>query len=106
MRSWRKVDDLNPGTDDALRGMVAARVNNAGERRQVEKDLCLIEAALNADRVVVSTDERARRTFVSLAPHSESLGSVKWINPVSDRQRLIAWMEGSAAADKRWRLGA
>jgi len=104
MRSLRKVDDLNPATEDALRDLITSRMGLANERQQMQKDLRLIEAALEADLIVVSLDNRARTAFANLARYSKVLCSVKWINPVDDRERLTAWLEGRATADRDWRL--
>ncbi len=56
-------------------------------RRQVEalnKDRCLMEAAMIADHVIVTLDN-ALRDILSKTQHNEKfLNEIKWINPLKD----------------------
>lgn len=73
---------------------------NAEERDAILKDTHLIEAALSADRIVASLDERARALF-----HTAELSVVTWVNPVSERPRIQAWLEDGAPPVNEWKLG-
>jgi hypothetical protein len=64
------------------------------------KDLHLIEAALAAASIVVSVDDRARALF-----QIRELGAITWVNPVSDNERIQAWLEEGAPAVDEWKLG-
>jgi hypothetical protein len=70
------------------------------ERDEILKDAHLIEAALHADWIVASLDERARALF-----HTAELNVVTWVNPVSERTRIQAWLEEGAPPVDEWKLG-
>jgi len=72
----------------------------AEEREAILKDAHLIEAALSADRIVASLDERARALF-----HNVELNVVTWVNPVSERARIRGWLEEGAPSVNEWKLG-
>ena len=53
-------------------------------RIAVEKDLCLLEAALSADRVIITRD-RALQEALSTFPEGRKLSAkIRWIDPVQD----------------------
>ncbi len=54
------------------------------DRRVVEKDLHLIEAALSADRIIVTRDDVFRRVLAKTLKGTRLLESITWVNPVSD----------------------
>jgi hypothetical protein len=70
------------------------------EREAILKDAHLIEAALSADRIVASLDEHARTLF-----QTSELNVVTWVNPVSERARIKAWLEEGAPPVYEWKLG-
>lgn len=104
MEARKKVVRMNPGIHAPLRACINGAALNATERREVEKDAHLVEAALAADRIVVSCDDTARAQFRGLAAHAGLLHAVRWVNPLQDSDRLTAWMNRRAPADKRWSL--
>jgi hypothetical protein len=53
-------------------------------RTIIEKDLCLLGAALAADRVIVTRDNSLRQALAERPDGSALLRSLKWINPVTD----------------------
>ena len=54
------------------------------DRRLVEKDLRLIEAALSADRIIVTRDDAFRRVLAKTPKGTRLLESITWVNPVLD----------------------
>lgn len=54
------------------------------DRRVVEKDLRLIEAALSADRIIVTRDDAFRRVLAKTRKGTLLLESITWVNPVLD----------------------
>lgn len=51
------------------------------EREALEKDRCLIEAALAADRVIVTRDEALQKILAKTPEGPRLLHDVKWLNP-------------------------
>jgi hypothetical protein len=64
------------------------------------KDVHLIEAALAADKIVVSLDDQARALF-----DVGELRTILWVNPVRHHPDCLAWLDEGAEPDERWRLG-
>jgi hypothetical protein len=105
MVSLRKIDEVQPVEANDLREAIENRFAREGERKEAEKDVRLIEAAMCADKIVVSLDNRARHVFEALMRDAGFLRSIRWIQPVDDSERLIAWMEGTATSARHWKLG-
>ncbi len=93
MTSKRKVDELADAPNEALRAEAPAR-------RSVQKDLYLVEAALNTDEIVISLDEVARAEL-ALPAASE----VMWVNPVVGGGHVVYWLNNGAEPVDEWRLG-
>lgn len=58
-------------------------------REQIEKDLCLLEAALAADKIIVTRDDSLKRALAQRPDGKALLKSIKWINPVTDGAKAI-----------------
>jgi len=71
----------------------------------MEQDVHLVEAALVTDRIVVSTDNSARRLFSVLAERHGLLRTVVWVNPAENPDRLVQWLEKGAKPVPKWLLG-
>lgn len=75
------------------------------EEAAVLKDLLLVEAALQTDKVVISRDERARKLFGRLAKHERALRTLVWVNPVLDDDAPLEWLRSGARLQRDRRLG-
>jgi len=53
------------------------------DREAIEKDLCLLEAALAADRVIVTRDDALQNALAKRPDGTALLRSIRWINPVA-----------------------
>jgi len=54
------------------------------DQKVVAKDLCLIEAALSAGRIIVTRDDVFQRTLAKTPKGTRLLKSITWVNPVLD----------------------
>jgi len=61
----------------------------SSEREQIEKDMCLLEAALSADSIIVTRDDSLRAALQQRPDGVALLKSIRWINPVTDGVRAI-----------------
>jgi rRNA-processing protein FCF1 len=89
MVAKRKVSFYVQPTNAALERL---RLPN-GARRAVEKDLCLIETALSADRVIVTLDEKLKKHLCKTREGKRFADEFTWINPYpngADRLAEIA----------------
>jgi hypothetical protein len=58
-------------------------------REQIEKDACLLEAAIAADRIIVTRDDSLRLALSRRPDGTALVQSIKWINPVTDGARSL-----------------
>lgn len=58
---------------------------NPKDRAAVEKDLHLIEAALGADKVIVTLDDALQRALGGTPKRDRLRGRITWYNPVNDK---------------------
>ena len=99
MRSKRKVIDL-PGTRNSeVRNQLAAQALSHTMRRAAEKDLHLVEAAIETDKIVVSLDDHARELL-----RMDATAKIAWVNAVAEGGDTIYWLRRGAKPLKKWRL--
>jgi hypothetical protein len=100
MYAKKKIIVLRGDVDAGLRARII-RTSRTDERSQaILKDLPLIEAALQADHIVVSRDENARALF-----QIRELSTITWVNPVNEPERVLGWLEEGAPEVEEWKLG-
>ena len=94
MYARRKVSALSSfPKDQQLARDVLGTAETELERDALEKDLPLVEAALETDSIVVSRDETVRKLFQRAALIVPSLRPLVWVNPVTD-EHLLGWLAG------------
>jgi hypothetical protein len=76
----------------------------------IEKDIHLIAAALAASQAVLSWDNKVAAAIRKVCADTGTLTSkavahVLWINPISDRDALQAWLSETGHAQSHWQLG-
>ena len=81
MYAKRKVTKLESIGSADLRNGIASAGMSEKDQAAMSKDAHLIEAALDADSIVVSWDQRARQLFVQLSIQVGALQSVNWVTP-------------------------
>lgn len=60
------------------------------------KDVHLVEAALQADKIVVSMDEVVRSCFHDLSSQAHQLKYIAWINPCQEHEHALDWLREGA----------
>lgn len=78
MAARRKTLRVSPSTIPELREKIS-------DRADLQKDAHLIEAALEADKIIVSLDDKAKIGFEGLNLRVRDMHNIRWINPVSQR---------------------
>jgi hypothetical protein len=80
-------------------------------RQQIVKDICLLEAALATDKIVISLDDNTARTYFSQAAQQilflkDSLKDIVWVNPDHiEQEQPILWLEQGAPYEENRTLG-
>jgi hypothetical protein len=58
-------------------------------RAAIEKDLCLLQAALAADCVIVTRDDKLKKALAKTPDGSALAARIKWVNPVTDDLKVL-----------------
>jgi hypothetical protein len=80
-------------------------------RQQIVKDICLLEAALATDKIVISLDDNTARKYFSQAAQQiqslqDSLKDIIWVNPDHvEQEQPIAWLTKGAPYEENRTLG-
>jgi hypothetical protein len=69
------------------------------------KDIHLIEAALKADKIVVSMDEAVRRYFHEATQKVGELRLIVWVNPCESEETPLEWLKDGAELERDRLLG-
>ena len=109
-RAWRssmvargKLTARNVEERQDIRQQVESENITQKQKNAMLKDCHLIEAAISTDRRIISLDDAARKLFVGLSHNVTDIQEVLWVNPVSDAEQVIAWLEG-APNEAGWKL--
>ncbi|HTX75328.1 MAG TPA: hypothetical protein VMD29_03905 [Terracidiphilus sp.] len=94
MRSKAKVVEIADVRNEELRAQAPLSLST-------QKDLHLIEAALQTDRIVVSLDQRAREELAV-----QAAADVMWVDPVDEGGHVIYWLNKGAEPFEEWKLRA
>jgi predicted nucleic acid-binding protein len=89
--------------DESLRSEVEKAASDEKSLEIMLNDVHLIEAALKADRIIISLDDEARKLFSKLAKKVKRLKQVLWINP--ENADAIKWLIKGATLKSEHRLG-
>lgn len=103
MYARRKVERVEARRDESLALAVSRCAETEAEEKTMAKDLFLVEAALAADGIIVSRDDRARDCFRRAAVAVERIRHVVWANPVTEE--LAPWLEGQSSSKLEMTLG-
>ena len=105
MYARRLVSYLEAPTDTELRQKVELVAASQKKRAAKLKDVHLIEAALQAHKIVTSLDETVRQCFHEAASTVVILQHITWVNPCKAEETAIEWLEHGAEREKERCLG-
>lgn len=111
-RKWRsrmyargKIKSPAPVDVSAIRDTMRSHLTLTPKQiASIEKDLHLVGAALGADRIVVSADDRMRTLLRQL--RIGALRGMIWANPVTEGDRIQGFLSGVLAPPSEWSLFA
>jgi hypothetical protein len=105
MYARRLVSYIDVSADPELRQKVELAVASQKKRMVMLKDVHLVEAALQAHKIVTSLDETVRQCFHEAASTITILKHITWVNPCKDEETAIEWLEHGAEREKERCLG-
>ncbi len=71
----------------------------------LDKDRCLIEAALVTEKRVISLDDRMRKHLQNHLSRLPEVRSICWINPCTPQEGAVTWLEAGAPSERSRMLG-
>lgn len=96
MRSKGKVVKVTPLEPDLWQRIIAAADWTVNDIAAMEKDLLLLLAALESDKLVASGDGKIRERFARAAIKVDSLAGITWVNPSLAEDHCRAWLNAGA----------
>jgi hypothetical protein len=96
MVARRKVRPIADEIDDTIRNRILISIEGDKNRRALEKDAHLIEAALSTDKIILSLDNTAKRLFEIASKDVQEIRDVIWVNPDLNIEETILWLSGGA----------
>jgi len=106
MSARKKVIRAEAYQDANLRARLFQLAPSKAVRDAIEKDVHLIEAALQHDRIVLSRDEAMRQILGEAASEIRELRRILWANPALETDGVLLWLEQGAKTEAARRLGA
>ena len=110
-RKWRssmvarkKLKLLNLEEREDLRHQIELENIPRMQKNAMLKDCHLIEAAIMTGRSIIALDIAARNLFGEASENILEIQNILWINPTTDQEHVMAWLEG-AADQADWQLG-
>ena len=97
-----KIDDVK---FEAIRSRVEVFTNDEHIKKAVIKDLHLVEAALNSDKMIASCDNKMRRYLVELSFNCEYVHEIIWVDPSNENEEVIEWLYSGCRKDNFRKIG-
>ncbi len=105
MANLRKIDQIEITENNEMRARIEELVTDVRISRIMLKDIHLIEAAVQTDRVVASLDEIARGHFARVSASFDEIDRIVWVNPTRESERLESWLRRGAPENRSRQLG-
>lgn len=105
MVARKKVCWIEAPDEEELRTKVALATESEKKRSAMLKDIHLVEAALQADKIVISMDEIVRHCFCEITQTVGLLKPIVWVNPCKDEETPLVWLRNGAAPEKERQIG-
>lgn len=74
-------------------------------RAEMFKDVHLLEAALKADNIITSLNDKDRDRFIELCHVAVMIRAVMWVNPDTEGAACITWLVNGAEDEPARQLG-
>ncbi len=105
MFARRLVHNLSISVNEELRLQIEGVTINEKKRTAMLKDIHLIEAALLADKIIISIDGTAKGYFQEVMQEIIVLKQIAWANPCIDEEAVIDWLTNGAELEEKRLLG-
>lgn len=105
MIAQKRMCLIDAPADTQLRRKVEECAASENKARAMLKDIHLIEAAYQADKIVISMDETVRGCFHDVTHTIRLLAVIAWINPCIIEETPVDWLHNGAEIERERTLG-
>lgn len=105
MIAQKRVCLIEAPTDEQLRQHIEQHATTENKRSAMLKDIHLVEAALQTDKIVVSMDETVRQCFHEATREVRKLKQIAWVNPGKSEETPLDWLQNGAELERERLLG-
>ena len=109
MIAKKRVCWIDAPVDEELRRKVEQTATSPNRLLYIQEDIHLIEAALKADKTILSMDEEVKVCFIHAARTVVTLRQIGWINPCKSDHTLddmiVLWLQNGAEIEGKRLLG-
>lgn len=105
MIAQKRICLIKAPADTRLRKQVEQCASSENKIKAMLKDIHLIEAAHQADKIVISMDETVRNCFSETTHKIRLLAFIAWVNPCITEESPIEWLQNGAEIERERLLG-
>lgn len=105
MIAQKRMCLIDAPADAQLRQKVEQCASSENNGKAMLKDIHLIEAAHQADKIVISMDETVRSCFREVTHQIRLLTFIAWVNPCIIEEKAIEWLHNGAEMKREHLLG-
>lgn len=87
-----------------IRGAIES-IHSPKIKREILKDVHLVEAAFIGDNYIVSNDNKVRGYLINLASNCSCIREITWMNPTNSNEEPIEWLKNGCKRDSFRKLG-
>lgn len=97
-----KLGDVrNPLLRDKILKSIKPKDHDAAE-----KDIHLLEAAIAADRLLISKNRKDMERFIAITDRVGEIQMIVWVNPMNTDDLCFPWLENGCPAERHRMLGS
>lgn len=111
-RTWRsnmiatkRMEVISDTKHLIIREAVETYIDSDKIKKEVIKDLHLVEAAVASDNYVISNDNKIRTYLIDLACSCLHLRELIWVNPTNENEDGLFWLKNGCARDTFRKIG-
>lgn len=106
MHARKKIIDLDSSCrKNEIREKISSLEVSDKEIEAMTKDIHLLEAALVCDKIVVSTDKKARSLFLDASKVIGQIREIAWRDPTEFPEEIKIWLQEGAQVEEDQLLG-
>lgn len=105
MIAQKRVCLIEATIDIDLRQQIEECAPSVNKGKAMLKDVHLVEAACQADKIIISMDEVVRGCFHGLSSYVPLLKQLAWINPCQETEKPLLWLRNGAECESARCLG-